>query len=102
MAQHIPMVVSTPASLTHSLKVFDACIQVWDSLAHQRIERSSWVEAMGVSVSAAEGVVSKAAESALGTLAAGLVDVGHFDLGQVQRLVEQEALALNCYILEGR
>ena len=78
------------------------CMQVWESLAHCRIERSSWVEAMGVSLSAAEGVLSQAAESALGALAAGLVEVGHFDLGQVQRLVEQEAAAINCYILEGR
>ncbi|GIL62977.1 hypothetical protein Vafri_17149, partial [Volvox africanus] len=76
--------------------------QVWDCVAQRIPQRMRWIEECSAALEAAEERRREAVETALVSLCAALNDAAVVSEGEVERLVEKEAMALNVAILENR
>jgi hypothetical protein len=78
------------------------CLQLWDSVEQRCKSTAGHIDALAADFRAAECSLRSAAEAALAAMLADMSDIAHLDEGRLQRLVEQEALALNKLLLDNR
>ncbi|PNH05442.1 hypothetical protein TSOC_008258 [Tetrabaena socialis] len=84
------------------LTALQAAETVWDCVAQRIPLRARWVEECGAALETAEERRREAVEAALVEVVAALNDAAVVSEGEVERMVEKEAMALNVAILENR
>ncbi|KAL6762773.1 hypothetical protein V8C86DRAFT_3130507 [Haematococcus lacustris] len=76
--------------------------QVWDAVAQRTPERSRWIEELGAGLEAAEEQRRHVVEGQLVEMVRGMSEVAALSEGEVERVLEREALHLNTAILNNR
>eukprot|EP00798_Chlamydomonas_sp_ICE-L_P002710 gene2710-12580_t len=75
---------------------------VWDAVVQRIPERARWISRLSEELEKTEDDRRDTVEDSLVTLVSGMNDVAHISVGEVERILEKESLALNKSILANR
>lgn len=75
---------------------------MWDVIEQHCAAAPKWLNELAAEFQAAETSLQHSVQQALQRMVVDACEIAHLDEGRLQRLVEEEALALNVLILQNR